>query len=228
MSNSLTMHKYDDRIVLEPQVTARACVIWLHGLGADGSDFVPIVPELGLADDAAIRFIFPHASVQPVTINGGMKMRAWFDIYQLGSLDRQDEAGIAASTQRVHALIEEQHAAGIPSAKIVLAGFSQGGAIVLHTATRYPESLAGVLALSTYLPVHAKLANEKTAENQAVPILMCHGSFDPVLPLQLGSWSRDMLVAAGYHVDWREYPMQHQVCPQEISDIASWLKARLD
>ncbi len=221
------MHKHDDRIVLEPIIPATACVIWLHGLGADGSDFVPIVPELDLPDDAAIRFVFPHAPVQPVTINGGMKMRAWFDILNLGSLDLQDEPGIQVSAQRVRDLIAQQNAAGIPSNRIVLAGFSQGGAIVLHAATRHDESLAGILALSTFLPVHTKLATEKGEANQAIPILMCHGSFDPVLPMQLGAWSRDVLQAEGYAVDWREYPMQHQVCPQEIADIADWLKARL-
>lgn len=227
MGSSLTMQKHDDRIVLEPATAATACVIWLHGLGADGGDFVPIIPELGLEEDAGIRFIFPHAPVQPVTINGGMKMRAWFDIYALGSLDRQDEAGIEASAQRVRDLIAEQNAAGIPCEKIVLAGFSQGGAIVLQTATRHPEALAGVLALSTYLPLHTRLGAEKASANQQVPILMCHGSFDPVLPLQLGAWSRDLLLSEGYAVDWREYPMQHQVCAEQISDISRWLKARL-
>jgi len=227
LGSSLTMHKRDDRIVLEPNTEATACVIWLHGLGADGGDFVPIIPELGLDEAASIRFIFPHAPVQAVTINGGMKMRAWFDIYNLGSLERQDEAGIAASAQRVRDLIAEQNAQGVPCDKIVLAGFSQGGAIVLQTATRHPEPLAGVLALSTYLPMHAQLSVEKSEANQQIPILMCHGSFDPVLPLQLGAWSRDMLQDAGYTVVWREYPMQHQVCAEQIADIANWLKERI-
>lgn len=227
MNPSLTMHKQDDRIVLEPAAKATACVIWLHGLGADGSDFVPIVPELGLPADAPIRFVFPHAPVQAVTINGGMQMRAWFDILSLGSLDQQDDRGIDASAQRVRELIAEQNAQGISSQNIVLAGFSQGGAIVLHTALRHPDALAGVLALSTFLPVHTRVAAEKLPANQSVPLLMCHGNFDPVLPLQLGAWSRDALIAEGYAVDWHEYPMQHQVCPDEIRDIANWLKARL-
>lgn len=217
----------ENRVVLEPEVPARACVIWLHGLGADGNDFVPIVSELGLSKDAAIRFVFPHAPVQPVTINGGMKMRAWFDIYHLGSLDKQDEAGIEDSAQRVRALIEEQIGAGIPSERIVLAGFSQGGAIAIHTAIRHPEALAGLLALSTFLPVHGRVEEEQSVENARIPILMCHGSHDPVLPIALGEWSRDVLLERGYVVDWKDYPMAHQVCPQQISDIAHWLKDRL-
>ena len=216
-----------DRIVLEPQAgPARACVIWLHGLGADGHDFVPIVPELGL-EDAGVRFVFPHAPMRPVTINAGMTMRAWFDIYSLGRLDQQDEQGIADSAERVRGLIAEQQAAGIPAERIVLAGFSQGGAIALHTALRHPERLGGLLALSTFLPMHETLEAERVAANADIDILMCHGDYDPVLPLQLGAWSRDLLQELGYAVDWRSYPMQHQVCPAQIADIAAWLGARL-
>ena len=216
-----------DRIVLEPRAgPARACVIWLHGLGADGHDFVPIVPELGL-EDAGVRFIFPHAPMRPVTINAGMTMRAWFDIYSLGRLDQQDAQGIADSAERVRGLIAEQQAAGIPAERIVLAGFSQGGAIALHTALRHPERLGGLLALSTFLPMHETLEAERVAANADIDILMCHGDYDPVLPLQLGAWSRDLLQELGYAVDWRSYRMQHQVCPAQIADIAAWLGARL-
>ncbi|MGB1556540.1 MAG: alpha/beta hydrolase [Oceanococcaceae bacterium] len=217
----------EDRLTLEPQGTADACVIWLHGLGADGGDFVPIVPELTLPKGRQIRFVFPHAPVRPVTINGGMAMRAWFDIYSLGSLDKQDGEGIADSAKRVEALIAEQTAKGIPAERIVLAGFSQGGAIVLHTGLRYPLALGGILALSTFLPLHQQVAEEKHAASAAVPILMCHGQYDPVLPMQLGAWSRDLLLEMGQKVNWKEYPMQHQVCPEEIADISSWLTERL-
>jgi len=214
-------------IILEPQTPANAAVIWLHGLGADGNDFVPIVPELGLPRHHAIRFVFPHAPVRPVTINGGMAMRAWYDIPSLTDLRRQDELGIRDSERIVSRYIAAQRSAGIAANRIVLAGFSQGGAITLHSGLRQPEPLAGLLALSTYLPLAEQLPEEATAPEQTPPILMCHGRQDPVLPIQLGSGSRDALRDLGYAVDWREYDMAHAVCMEQIRDIGRWLKARL-
>jgi phospholipase/carboxylesterase len=213
-------------VTLEPLLPARAAVIWLHGLGADGHDFVPIVAELGAAA-AAIRFVFPHAPVRPVTINGGMPMRAWYDILSLTRMDRQDEAGIAASQALVRELIATQNQAGIPASRIVIAGFSQGGAITLHAGLRYPERLAGLMALSTYLPLHERLGAEISPANRDVPILMVHGSFDPVLPQVLGESSCELLRAEGLPVEWHSYPMQHQVCEEEIERIGSWLRERL-
>lgn len=203
-----------------------ASVIWLHGLGADGHDFVPIVPELRLAPSAPLRFVFPHAPVRPVTINNGMPMRAWYDITELSSAGRQDEAGTRESAARVDALVRREIDRGVTSRRIVIAGFSQGGAIALHAALRYPERLGGVMGLSTYLPLHDSLAREASAANRDLPILMCHGRDDPMLPLQLGAMSRDLLVALGYAVEWKVYPMQHEVCRAEIADIAAWLGAR--
>lgn len=214
-----------DRVVLEPAVPAEAAVVWLHGLGADGWDFVPIVGELGL--NVPIRFVFPHAPIRPVTINGGVPMRAWYDIVALSADGPEDEAGIRASASRVAALLDEQRDAGIDSRRMVLAGFSQGGAMALHSGLRYPQPLAGILALSTYLPLRDRWQAEQHPANRDTPILMMHGRFDPVLPIALGAYSRDLLRAGGRDVDWREYPMQHQVCPQQIADIAGWLADRL-
>jgi phospholipase/carboxylesterase len=217
----------DTKIVLEPAQPARASVIWLHGLGADGHDFVPLVPELRLPPDPPIRFIFPHAPVRPITINAGYEMRAWYDILGFDRTARQDSAGIDASARATTALIDAEVAAGIAARAIVVAGFSQGGAIALHAALRYGERLAGILALSTYLPVSESVAADAGAANRDVPILMCHGTFDPVLPIELGTSSRDRLRSLGYDVDWREYPMQHEVCREEIDVIAGWLRARI-
>jgi phospholipase/carboxylesterase len=215
-----------DAVVLAPATPATASVIWLHGLGADGNDFVPIVPELRLPPGLALRFVFPHAPMRPVTINNGMRMRAWYDIKELSASGAADEAGIRESAAILAKFIQRERDAGIAANRIVVAGFSQGGAIALHAALRHPERLAGVMALSTYLPLRATLAAEAAKANHDLPILMCHGSFDPVLPLQLGSTSRDLLLAAGYPVEWKEYPMQHQVCIDEIRDIAAWLRCR--
>jgi phospholipase/carboxylesterase len=199
-------------------------VLWLHGLGADGRDFEPIVPELELGFPA--RFVFPHAPVRPVTINGGMAMRAWYDILGWGSRARQDAAGIHASAAAVGRLIDREIARGVPSERIVLAGFSQGGAIALHTALRERRALAGVLALSTYLPLAHTLDAERSAANARIPILMVHGTSDAVLPLALAEASRRALVGLGYHVDWQTYPMAHTVCLEEIALIAEWLTER--
>jgi phospholipase/carboxylesterase len=217
----------DEDVVLEPANTARATVIWMHGLGADGYDFVPLVPELRLPAALAVRFIFPHAPVRPVTINNGYPMRAWYDIKALALSGPEDRATIHEAQQQINGYIERERAKGIAAERILLAGFSQGGAVALQTALRYPEKLAGILALSTYLPLAATLAAEASAANRAIPILMCHGRADPVLPMVLGLASRDQLQALGYAVDWREYPMQHEVCREEVAAIASWLAARL-
>ena len=197
-----------------------ASIIWLHGLGADGHDFEPIVPELKLAKP--VRFVFPHAPARPVTINQGMRMRAWYDILQLGG-GPEDEAGIRASQRMIEKLISEEKGKGLPAAKIVMAGFSQGGAIALQTALRYPERFAGVLALSTYLPLAGSLQSERSPANQDIPIFMAHGRHDDIIPLRRAEESRRLLEAAGYRVEWHEYPMPHSVCAEEIADIAAFL-----
>jgi len=190
-------------------------VIWLHGLGADGHDFEPIVPELRLP--MPVRFVFPHAPVRPVTINNGMRMRAWYDIFQFGG-GPEDEAGIRASQKLLEKVIEAE-----TGKQVVLAGFSQGGAIVLQTGLRYPERLAGVMALSTYLPLNATLAAERSQENQDLPIFMAHGKFDEIIPIDRAHKSRDFLKGMNYNVEWRDYPMPHSVCAEEIRDITDFL-----
>jgi phospholipase/carboxylesterase len=197
----------------------QASVIWLHGLGADGHDFEPIVAELEL--EQPVRFVFPHAPVRPVTINQGMRMRAWYDILQFGP-GPEDETGVRASQKLVEAMIAAEKERGIR--QIVLAGFSQGGAIVLQTALRHSERLAGVLALSTYLPLHRTLEAERSAANREVPIFMAHGQHDDVIPLQRAEQSRQLLERLGYKVQWRSYPMPHSVCPEEIADISAFLR----
>jgi len=199
-----------------------AAVIWLHGLGADGHDFEPIVPELRLPASRPVRFIFPHAPQRPVTINGGMRMRAWYDIFSLGG-GAEDEAGIRASQLAVEGLIAGELKRGIPHDKIVLAGFSQGGAIVLQTALRQRERLAGVMALSTYIPLKEKLEKERAAANNDLPIFMAHGEYDNMIGIERATFSRDALLALGYQVDWHAYPMAHSVCPEEIAHIAAFL-----
>jgi phospholipase/carboxylesterase len=213
-----------DAVVLAPAGAASASVIWLHGLGADGHDFVPIVPELGLP---AVRFVFPHAPVRPVTLNMGMSMRAWYDIKTLTAEGRADETGLRESVALLGRYIAAERAAGMPSQRIIVAGFSQGGAVALHGALRHAEPLGGILALSCYLPLQALLASELSEANRATPILMCHGQFDPVLPMALGQLARDWLRSERYAVEWREYPMQHQVCLPEIHDIATFLRCRV-
>jgi len=216
-----------DAVVLAPATPASASVIWLHGLGADGNDFVPIVPELKLPAAPGIRFVFPHAPVRPVTLNMGMHMRAWYDIKTLTAEGRVDEAGLRDSVGRLGGLIAAERALGIASQRIVIAGFSQGAALALHGALRHPEPLGGILALSCYLPLQAVIASELAEANRQTPILMCHGQYDPVLPLALGVAACNWLRTTGYRVEWKEYPMQHQVCGPEIQDIAAWLRARL-
>ena len=211
-----------ETIEIETGPKPGAAVIWLHGLGADGHDFEPIVPELGMPASKPVRFVFPNAPHRPVTINMGMRMPAWYDILQLGG-GAEDEAGIRESQATLEKLVALQKQRGIPARKIVLAGFSQGGAIALQTALRHPERLAGLLALSTYLPLQGKVAGEHQAINSDLPIFMAHGSYDNMIPMFRAAQSRDALRALGYAVDWREYPMPHSVCPEEIGDIADYL-----
>jgi len=209
-------------IEVETGSAPRAAVIWLHGLGADGHDFEPIVPELGLPASLPVRFIFPNAPQRPVTINMGMRMRAWYDILQMGG-GKEDEAGIRESQSQIETLIAGEVKRGIPHGRIVLAGFSQGGAIVLQTALRQREKLAGAMALSTYLPLARTLATERTAESASLPIFMAHGRFDNMIGIDRAAQSRDALLALGHKVEWHEYPMPHSVCPEEIADIAAFL-----
>jgi phospholipase/carboxylesterase len=216
-------HRSDEAIVMTPALAPTASVIWMHGLGADGTDFVPLVPQLRLPDNVAPRFIFPNAPVRPVTVNNGMSMPAWYDIYSFGIKDREDADGIRVSAALVHGLIERERAAGISAARIVLAGFSQGGAIALQAGLRYAQPLAGILALSTYLPLAATLAAEATAANRAIPILMCHGRQDPVVPLELARKSFATLSAAGYTPRLLEYAMEHTLCAEEVVALSQWL-----
>ena len=201
-----------------------ASVIWLHGLGADGNDFVPVVDELGLPPQLAVRFIFPHAPMQPVTINSGFIMRAWYDVFNQDMSFREDEAGVRRSQQEIEKLITKEKDRGIGASRIVLAGFSQGGAIALQTGLRHPERLAGIMALSCYLPLASTLATEANAANHAVPIFMAHGTADPLIPLPLASLSRERLEQQGYQVEWHQYLMPHSVCLEEIQDIGQWLQ----
>jgi phospholipase/carboxylesterase len=219
-----------ETIELETGPNPSAAVIWMHGLGADGNDFVPIVNELDLSGAPAIRFVFPHAPKIPVTINNGYVMRAWYDV-SFGDLEgntkRADEKGVRQSQAQIGELIAREHARNIPFKNIVLAGFSQGGAISLQTGLRYPETLAGVMALSSYLPCADSFAAEAAPANSQTPVLIAHGTQDPVVPYAMGKASYDRLLAAGYKVEWREYPMPHSVCLEEVRDIGAWLTAVL-
>ena len=216
-----------ESIEVETGAKPEASVIWMHGLGADGNDFVPIVHELDLAGAPDIRFVFPHAPMQPVSINNGYVMRAWYDV-KWGDLEGRskepDEKGVRASQAAIGALIEREVARGIAVDKIVLAGFSQGGAIALQAALRYSQKLGGVMALSTYLPLAESFAAEAAPENRKTPVFMAHGTGDEVIQMAMGARSRDILTEAGYDVEWHEYPMAHSVCLPEIGDIAKWLK----
>ncbi len=218
------MTKPLEAIEIETAPNPHSAIIWLHGLGADGNDFVPVVPELGL-EGKAVRFIFPHAPMQPVTINFGMVMRAWYDIAD-AAIRREDAAGVEASRGHVEALIEREQSRGIPESQIMLAGFSQGGAIALHTGLRHEGRLAGILALSCYLPLAERLPAEASAVNRETPIFMGHGLADPIVAFGRAVESRDCLRQLGYRIDWHEYPMPHSVCMEEIADIGAWI-ARL-
>jgi phospholipase/carboxylesterase len=216
-------HRSRDAIVMTPATPPTASVIWLHGLGADGTDFVPLVPELGLPDNVAPRFVFPNAPVRPVTANNGKAMSAWYDVYIFDVKNWEDAAGIRESAALVQGLIDGERAAGISAARIVLAGFSQGGAIALQAGLRYAQPLAGILALSTFLPQAATVAAEASPANHAIPILMCHGRRDPILPLELAHKSLETLIAQGYSPRLLEYPMEHTLCAEEVVAISQWL-----
>jgi phospholipase/carboxylesterase len=215
----------EHEVTLEPEQSATATVLLLHGLGADGWEFVPIVGELQLP--IPVRFVFPHAPMRPVTVNASYVMRAWYDIKSFTPEGRADAAGLAESVERVDAYLGQEIARGVPASRIVLAGFSQGGAVALSAGLRFAERLAGLLALSTYLPFPARLEAGKSAANADVPILMCHGRMDPVVPIVMGIEARDVLGAQGYAVEWHEYPMQHEVCAAELAETAKWLRGVL-
>ena len=212
-----------DPVVIETGNASTGSIIWLHGLGADGHDFEPIVPELRLPSSIELRFIFPHAPVRPVTINGGMPMRAWFDIRNFEPDGLPDIDGIEASCAMLDALVDAEIARGVSRDRIVIAGFSQGGVIAMHTALRSPAPLAGLLALSTWLPLSDRL--EGYPKHPGLPVFMAHGQFDPVLPLPMGVAARDGVRSVGLDPEWQEYPMAHAVCPQEIADISRWLQS---
>lgn len=221
------MQQEEQFIEVETGAPVMASVIWLHGLGADGYDFEPIVPELGLPPTTGVRFIFPHAPHRPVTLNAGYVMRAWYDIVAIDTDARQDAEGIRESEKLIQDLIEREQARGIPYRRILLAGFSQGGAVALHTALRFSGRLGGVIALSTYLPLHDLVEAEAHPANAQIPIFMAHGVDDGIVPYELGEISRDHLRAVGAEVDWHVYSIAHAVSPEEIADIGEWLQERL-
>ena len=210
-------------VEVETAANPSASVIWLHGLGADGRDFVPVAQQLALAGVGPVRFVFPNAPGIPVTITGGRQMPAWYDILGADLTARQDEAGLRSTQAAINKLLARECARGIAPHRIVLAGFSQGCAMALMTGLRYPERLAGIMGLSGYLPLAATLATERSAANQGLPIFLAHGQFDGVVPLAAASASRAALSALGYPVDWHEYAMEHSVCMEEIADINTWL-----
>jgi len=212
-----------EAIEIETAASPGASIIWMHGLGADGHDFVDVVPELRLPARPGVRFVFPHAPMRPVTINGGYVMRAWYDIRDDGGVRREDSAGVRASQKAVEALIAREKERGVPAAAIVLAGFSQGGAMALHTALRHTERLAGVMALSCSLPLADTLAAEAAPANRDVSIFMAHGMHDPMIPMARALRAREVLTGLGYRLEWHEYPMPHSVCVEEIADIGVWL-----
>ncbi|WP_423188007.1 alpha/beta hydrolase [Alishewanella sp. d11] len=209
------------------QGKTQAVVVWLHGLGDSGHGFAPIVPELRLPADAGVRFLFPHAPEIPVTINGGMRMRAWYDIKTMDLTNRADEAGVRQSADAVKALLDKLISEGIPSEQIMLAGFSQGGVITLHLLPRLPYKLAGFMALSTYMACPEKLATEQLSHNKTTPVFIAHGTQDPVVPLSAGQQAFQTYKAAGFNVSWRDYRMPHSVCAQEIDEISRFIQSRL-
>jgi phospholipase/carboxylesterase len=211
-------------VEVETAAKPTAAVIWMHGLGADGHDFEPVVPHLAQSLRSAVRFVFPHAPERSVTINAGMRMRAWYDIKGLDGNSPEDGAGIRASAEAISALIRRENGRGIPTNRIVLAGFSQGGAMSLHTGTRYPEKLAGIIALSCYLALSSSFAAERLATNQSTPIFLAHGSLDAVIDESRGEETRAILEAAGYAVEWHSYPMAHSVCVEELAAIGAYLQ----
>jgi len=217
------MHMSLETIEVETAQKPNAAVIWLHGLGADGHDFEPVVPQILRRGERSWRFVFPNAPVRPVTINGGMSMRAWYDIRGLDRTAAEDAAGFRDTDALIRQLIAKEAARGIPASRVVLAGFSQGGAVALYTTLRYPERLAGAMALSCYLPLAKSLPAERAAANDGAPIFMAHGISDPMLPFPMGVQSREFLRSLGYAVEWHQYPMEHSVCEAEIADIREFL-----
>lgn len=216
-----------ETIEVESGDAPEVAIIWMHGLGADGHDFVPIVGELELPPRPAVRFVFPHAPVRPVTINDGYVMRAWYDVLTPSFNNREDEASLRQSQAAVESLVAAEAGRGVPPERVFLAGFSQGGALALQTGLRHPRRLAGIVALSTYLPLARSLEAEAHAANAGVPIFMAHGTHDPVIPLRMAAASQEQLAAAGYPVRWETYPMPHTVCMEQLRDLSEWLAARL-
>ncbi len=216
-----------EAIEIETAASPTCSIVWMHGLGADGHDFVDIVPELGLPAKPGVRFVFPHAPMRPVTINAGYVMRAWYDIRDDAGTRREDPAGVRASQKAIEALLEREKARGVPAGSIVLAGFSQGGAMALHTGLRYGERLAGIMALSCSLPLADTLAAEASPANRDVPIFMAHGTHDPMIPMARAMRARETLSGLGYRLEWHEYPMPHSVCLEEVRDITAWLRSVL-
>ncbi len=222
------MTESEDAVVLAPAAgPADATVIWMHGLGADGYDFVPMIPELNLPESARVRFVFPHAPVRPVTVNAGYAMRAWYDIRELTPEGRDDEAGLEETRARIEGYIARERSAGIASRRIVLAGFSQGGATALHVGLRHAERLCGIIALSCYLPLRSRLTQDVNLANCTTPVLMCHGREDVVVLHAFGEQSRDVMLAAGLLVEWRQYSIGHSLCEPEVFDISAWLQYHL-
>ena len=215
-----------DYLEVTTGATPEYAVIWMHGLGADGHDFEPVVPFLGLPDDLSVRFMFPHALRRPITVNGGMVMRAWYDIIEISTTKGQDEAGIRHSADKIRALIDFEISRGIPADKIVLAGFSQGGAMALHVGLRYPRRLAGIMALSAYLLFPERLENERSQANAETPVFLAHGTQDPMVPFMLGEAARTSLQQGQWPVEWHSYPIPHSVSQPEIQDIGGWLQGR--
>jgi phospholipase/carboxylesterase len=210
-----------ETIEIESSPSTTASIVWMHGLGADGHDFTPIVPEIRLP--FGVRYVFPHAPMRPVTINGGAVMRAWYDVRGIGGERREDGDGVRASQAKIEALVARERERGVPANRIVLAGFSQGGAMALHTGLRHGQRLAGIMALSCTLPLVATVAAEAAPDNRDVPIFLVHGIHDPLIPMARAEHARKVLTELGYPVEWHEYEMPHSVCPQEIHDLTAWL-----
>ncbi len=213
---------------LNPPGQVQSTVIWLHGLGADGNDFVPVIPELRLPEELGVRFLFPHAPIRPVTINGGTRMRAWYDIKSVETGREIDKEHIEVSSQQLEQLIERELESGRESSAVLLAGFSQGGAIVLYTGIRYPKRLAGIIALSTSHPDPNRIGETASVDNRGLPIFYAHGTRDPLISLDRAETTHQRLVEAGYSVDWHTYPMEHSLSTEEITDLSLWMQARLE
>jgi phospholipase/carboxylesterase len=214
-------------VEISPTTAARASIIWLHGLGADGYDLADIVSQLNFPAHLGIRSLFPHAPIRPITLNNGYPMRGWYDILGLDKHSNEDEQGIYAAEQSIHALIAHEESRGIPSHRIILMGFSQGGALALYSALRYPKTLGGVAALSAYLPIASTLTATANPTNKTIPILLAHGTKDMLVPYEFGEHARESLEKLHYTVQWHTYPMEHNICSQEIEDISTWLQSIL-